>query len=888
MDYEEEPRKSKVLCGHVRGWFGGLALLMLADSFLLFLAQDPGWATAILILIHLLLGFGLLVMVATWGVRTWRNRRLTVRPRSLLLRTAFLLLVLSSLLGAILPITGTFGWGQTILRAHVSTAGFATLLSLIFVYRYGPRLTRSVGTKAVVGALVLLCLAGTIAFPEMAERVWGQKVDLKQFFPSRAATADGRLIPAGEIGNSRYCGECHEQIYRQWRSSQHHLASFGNIFYRRAALYTIERKGAIAFRFCAGCHDPALLFSGQAEQPEEIDVEASAALEGLSCVGCHAVRGISNSGTASYVIERPKQFPFANHNNPKLRAVNKLLIRLKPNVHRRSFLRPFHSEGEFCGACHKITIEAAVNEFRWVRGYSEYDDWQQSGYSGQAATPFYTSEEPKRCQDCHMPAVPSMDVVEVGRGFVHDHRFLGSNTAVPLLRGDPEQFELVRRFLTQEPVSIDIFAVTEGERFAPSDRHEPGGLWMPLDRAQPFVKPSQMVVVDVVVRNRNVGHRFPAATLDLWDVWLEFTVTDADGWTIFSSGHLVDQGEVDPQAHFLRNRPLDRHGRPTAQKSNRFDTVTIVYDSSIPPGQADVVHYQFRVPEDARGPLTLRSRLNYRKYNPSFARWVFGGRPASGQEERVSSKVDDRDWVIEDIPLPRLPILTLAGDTQLLAVLGSGRPLHPPAPSHRADALRFNDYGIGLFRQGDYKAAEAAFRKVVELDPQYADGFLNLARVLLAASRTEEAQQMVDTVLRRHPDYSKALFYRAEIALIRGEYAPALGDYERVLEDYPHDRLVRQRAGRAYYLSGRYSEAVEHFKKILQIDPEERGAYYNLMLCYQALGDSVQADQSHKRYEEYRPDFSIKQISADYRTRHKTDSIEAEPVHVHGEWEENQ
>ena len=41
---------------------------------------------------------------------------------------------------------------------------------------------------------------------------------------------------------------------------------------------------------------------------------------------------------------------------------------------------------------------------------------------------------------------------------------------------------------------------------------------------------------------------------------------------------------------------------------------------------------------------------------------------------------------------------------------------------------RWNDYGIGLLLQGDLKAAEAAFLKVTEMEPGYADGWVNVAR----------------------------------------------------------------------------------------------------------------------------------------------------------------
>ena len=46
----------------------------------------------------------------------------------------------------------------------------------------------------------------------------------------------------------------------------------------------------------------------------------------------------------------------------------------------------------------------------------------------------------------------------------------------------------------------------------------------------------------------------------------------------------------------------------------------------------------------------------------------------------------------------------------------------------KADRERWNDYGIGLLLQGDLKGAEAAFLKVTQMEPGYADGWVNVAR----------------------------------------------------------------------------------------------------------------------------------------------------------------
>ena len=48
-----------------------------------------------------------------------------------------------------------------------------------------------------------------------------------------------------------------------------------------------------------------------------------------------------------------------------------------------------------------------------------------------------------------------------------------------------------------------------------------------------------------------------------------------------------------------------------------------------------------------------------------------------------------------------------------------------PQSNHRE---RWNDYGIGLLLQGDLKGAEAVFQRVTEIEPNYMDGWVNVAR----------------------------------------------------------------------------------------------------------------------------------------------------------------
>ena len=87
-------------------------------------------------------------------------------------------------------------------------------------------------------------------------------------FPSSAQTADGKPIKAEFFMNSESCKPCHTDIYNQWQSSMHHMASFNNQWYRKAIEYMQDTEGIKPSLWCGGCHDHALrLFRHDAESP---------------------------------------------------------------------------------------------------------------------------------------------------------------------------------------------------------------------------------------------------------------------------------------------------------------------------------------------------------------------------------------------------------------------------------------------------------------------------------------------------------------------------------------------------------------------------------------------------------------------------------------------
>ena len=747
-------------------------------------------------------------------------------------------------------------------------------------------------------------------------------------FPSSAQTADGKLIRADFFLNSETCKPCHADIYNQWQGSMHHMASFNNQWYRKAIEYMQDTIGVKPSLWCGGCHDHALVFTGKMQSHPIRELEQTPEGQaGLGCMSCHAIAQVTSTmGQGNFVLEYPALDRLAASRNPYLQALASFAIKLNPKPHRNVFLKPFHQQpqqvAQFCSACHKVHLDVPVNNYRWLRGFNDYDNWQASGVSGQGARSFYYPPKPQQCADCHMPLVASNDFGNRD-GFVHSHRFAAANTAVPTSYGDRAQTEAVENFL-RGAVTVDIFALAEepaeSEETGPARRPETpqlastfavgeessaglagagvsglpvARLVAPLGRVSASVHRGQTVRVEVVVRTRKVGHFFPGGTVDAFDCWVELEARDSHGQVIFGSGEAADQGRgpVDPGAHFYRSLQLDAHGNPI-NKRNAWSTRATMYAHLIPPGAADTVHYRLEIPADCADSITLTARLNYRKFSWWNTQWAFAGvRDPSDLHPDVSRDHDDGRWLFQGSlqnvsasprMIPDVPIVVMSRDTITIPVTaGSAAGFSENVGLDSHDRERWNDYGIGLLLQGDLKGAERAFQTVVKLDPQYDNGWVNIARAQIQEGNTDAAKPMLEKALAVNPHLASAHYFRGLALKTDGQYAEAYNEFAQAAAQYPRDRVVRNQMGRMLFLQRKYGEAVEELDKSLAVDPEDLEAHYNLMLCYRGLNNDALADREEKLYLRFKADEASRAITGPYKLTHADDNNEVQLVHEH-------
>jgi tetratricopeptide (TPR) repeat protein len=836
-------------------------------------------------LAHLVLGLILVVPFVLFGTvhmlatRARRNRR-AVRIGYALFAVSIAVLVT----GVLLMRVGGFDLRQPLARETVYWLHVACPLVAAWLYWLhrlaGPRIKWRLGLSyaGLVGAVVL----GMVWFHAQDPRSWyaeGPESGVQYFEPSLARTSTGNFIPAESMMNDQYCLKCHADVHAQWSESVHRFSSFNNPPYLASVTETREvafaRDGNVqASRWCAGCHDPVPFFSGAFDDPKFDTMHHFTAHAGITCSVCHSITHVNSTrGNADYTIEEPLQYPFAYSENPFLQWINNQLVKAKPEFHKKTFLKDFHKSAEFCSTCHKVSLPLALNHYKeFLRGQNHYDPFLLSGVSGHGARSFYYPPKSEaNCNSCHMPLKPSDDFgakffANANELSVHNHMFPAANTGIAWLRDRPDIVAVHQEFL-KGSVRVDLFGVREGGEID-------GKLIAPVRPQVPALEPGKKYLFETVIRTLKLGHLFTQGTVDSNEVWLDVTVSSG-GRVIGRSGGMDPQrgNEVDPWSHFVNVFMLDKDGH-RIDRRNPQDIFTPLYNHQIPPGAGQTVHYEIELPETLDGPVTVDVKLQYRKFDEQYMKFVAASNEKLGDNIRGSKPGEPYR--------NELPVTTLAEDHVTFPIAGGDAVTENPA-SPIPEWQRWNDYGIGLLLKGkaELRQAAEAFTHVEALSRW--DGPMNLARAYNIEGRLDEAVAALQRAdkFRNEPGYPRWTWawLSGDINRQQGHLVEAIQNLKSVLEDRTQDMInrgfdfsrdyevinllgqtqfdlgrLRTRQGRQQDAEQAWQDAIECFQKTLTLDSENVSAHHNLQLLYAEVGEPELAREHERLHLRYKPD----------------------------------
>jgi Flp pilus assembly protein TadD len=670
----------------------------------------------------------------------------------------------------------------------------------------------------------------------------------KPFTPGNIKVQGEGFIQPGAFPSAEYCGTCHQEAYAQWRQALH-SNSFRTPFYRTSVnlLNRDPARGIAYARHCDSCHNPIAVLGGGLTEDSKVDRTRSDS-DGLTCTTCHSVQKV-NSTNGNSGLEMGVPAVMVDEKGNRIPGeVSFAQILRHPERHSKAVMNDLLHTPEFCAACHKANLPEPLNDYKFIRAFTAYDEWQQSKYSQRNPLTFYTTDF-SSCQGCHMKRAPiSLPEYGAKHGTFVSHRWLAGNTAVPFYYDFYQQLDKTIEFLRSGTfLNVDVFGLRDLSG---------GPMIAPLGSAPVSLKPDSTVEASVVIQNKGIGHSLIPEVRDLYEAWVRLEVKDADGALIYQSGFLQPDGMLEPGAHSFTNRPVDLTGN-FVDNHKVWTIHSVAYDNSIQSGRSALVRYQFHVPAGVKSPITITAAVEYRHLRQSYLDNVLG-----------------KDH-------PAYPIIELASRSRTLNI--GDNPPSEPLSADNPDWMRWNNIGIGYLDSLQYEDSINAFRQVIQLRPDYKDGYINLGLTYIEWEKYSEARGPLHEALTIHPDDARALYYMALVERRERHSEAEVADLEKVVTQYPQSRDARRELGISYYQQHRSEEALQQFKALQAIDPDDLAAHYNLSILYRRMGMKKQASEEAALYATKRIDPGAPTYSLDYLRKHPEIRTESDPWHVHSD-----
>lgn len=394
------------------------------------------------------------------------------------------------------------------------------------------------------------------------------------------------------------CAACHPKQYREWSVSQHAYAQLSPVYMSMQMAINSLTSGTNG-DFCIRCHNQVGMNLGESVYTSNLERHPTSR-EGITCVVCHRLNRNYGKVSGRFGLVEGDIYdkvygPTGNEELARVLADPKFVL----NADRDKPGRAVHDEVEeffalttpgFCGSCHDVTL---LNGFRLEEAFAEYKRTS-------------AAREGVSCQDCHMGTIQGVPSgYETGPAAVvggvpteerklTNHYFAGPDYPVIHPGMFPHNVQAAELKTLQEWLEFrhdEGWGTDEFEDNISSDYEFPES-WQAIDdrydaraiieeqfELLDWAKEKRQEVLEnalqfggftaerqangdlafsVRVNNATNGHGVPTGFDAERLMFLEITVTDADGNVVFVSGDRDPNGDVrDTHSLYVHNHELD-------------------------------------------------------------------------------------------------------------------------------------------------------------------------------------------------------------------------------------------------------------------------------------------------------------------------------------------
>jgi len=419
------------------------------------------------------------------------------------------------------------------------------------------------------------------------------------------------------------CADCHPSQYEEWTGSVHALA-FQDPVYQGELNKAVKAVGHDIARQCEGCHSPAGVVTGEVKGPGLAGLSPMA-LAGVSCDVCHSIKDHTGWQTPYHQPENGSIVLSPGKDAPE----GPVLTKYGPykggeecgGGFHECVEQPLHKTTELCAGCHQVHHFETHTPLE-----STYREWKDSPYAVKGIG----------CQDCHMVAaetfVRSADTFKKPERSEYRHYFNGANFLLYHL-AERAALKAGNKELAANAANKFSMAVARLKAAAELE-------------VKPVYRDGRLCELRVRVHNRRAGHNLPTSLTNVRQIWLELTVTDAQGKAVMSTGTVSPTGELPEEARLFNS---DGMGEGFHFAIDPWEVIAFSRHDTIPPRGYRDVHYGVSAPAEG-GPLKVVARLRYRQAEQKVAHALLAAVPKDMDLKAI--------YGLE--ALPELPVVDMA------------------------------------------------------------------------------------------------------------------------------------------------------------------------------------------------------------------------------------